>query len=623
MSEQWTIGQIIKEHYEIFDIKKGGMGIVFICYDNVEKAIFALKTFRDKFLFNNQVVGRFINEATTWIHLERHPNIVRAYSVEEIHFRPYIFLEYIASDPYYGLDLAERLSRRRLPLETVLDFALQFCEGMVYAQAKLTSLGKQFVHADIKPANILIQNPNTLKITDFGLSRAFDDEGSSSGWGTLAYMSPEQFTKTPLDVRSDIYSFGCVLYEMVTGTTPFVIDENKDLALARTLYREKHFQDLPREPKELKKDCPQKLNDLILKCLEKNPAKRIPDFNTLKAELTDLFCQLTGKIVQKILESKQSLNKKDMLNKSISLIALGKYQDAVVCLDMVLGDSFEPDLNYRIYCSRGSAFDKMDQTEKALADYEAAVRLFPDRPFAYNMRANLYNDLGELQKALSDYNKAIVLDNEFAIAFFSRGLCYRRLEQSEKALADFSRAIELGFHESYTNRGSAYQQLGKYEEALSDYNKAIELNPRNAIAFTNIGSIYEEWGQFKKAAEYYATAIKISPFYLLPYFNRAYLLIKEEQYPAAIEDYEKALTIDPSQVSKEASVNYAFTKKELDHIYPLIFHNCGITYLKIGNLLKGKEYLHRFLEIASPYYLDKIEPVTRMLTWVDETLGIC
>ncbi|MBU1055523.1 MAG: protein kinase [Proteobacteria bacterium] len=428
MSEKWEIGQIIDGHYEIFDIKKGGMGLVFICYNKFEREMIVLKTFRDRFLSNNQVVNRFIQEAATWIHLDSHSNIVRAYSVAHIYFRPYIFLEYIASNFNYGLDLADHMTGRRLPLETVFDFAGQFCDGMVYARKKMRSIGKQFVHADIKPANILIHNQSTLKITDFGLSRAFDNEKASNGWGTLAYMSPEQFTKTPLDVRSDIYSFGCVLYEMVTGTIPFLVDENNDLALAHRLYREKHFQEFPIEPKEQRSDCPTGLNDVILKCLEKNPLKRIPDFNVLKKEVVDLYYQMTGKIIPKSLESMQSLDKREMLDKGISLIGLGQYQDAVICLDQALSATHEPELNWIAYNSRGSAFADMGQTEKALVDYESAIRLFPDRPLSYNGRANLYNNLGELHKALSDYDKAIALDDKNVISLYKRGICYRRLQ---------------------------------------------------------------------------------------------------------------------------------------------------------------------------------------------------
>jgi len=622
MSEKWETGQIIDERYEIFDIKKGGMGLVFVCYNKVEREMVVLKTFRDRYLFNDKVVKRFIQEATTWIHLDYHRNIVRAYSVADIYFRPYIFMEYVASDFRYGLDLAGHMAARRLPLETVLDFAGQFCEGMIHAQERMQSLGKRFVHADIKPANILIQNQSILKITDFGLSRAFDDEEALSGWGTLAYMSPEQFTKTPLDVRSDIYSFGCVLYEMVCGSRPFVVEENADLTSVRRLYREKHFQEFPIAPKERINDCPTGLNELILKCLEKNPARRLPDFTSLKKELYDLYQQITGRTIQTSAEPAQSPDKKDMVHKAVSLIELGKFQDAVVCLDEVLCTNQEPELSWIAYSSRGSAFAATDRIEKALSDYESAIRLFPDRPLSYNSRANLYNNIGELQKALSDYDKVISLDDKYVIGFYNRGICYRRLEQFEKALADFSRAIELGHYESYTNRGTTFQNLGRYDEAISDFNMALGFNPRNSIALMNIGAICEERGQEKEAAEYYTRAIQITPSYLIPYFKRAYLFAKEGKYMAAIEDYEKALSIDPLRIPKDACVDYTLSRTELDRIYPLIFHDCGLSYLKIGNFPKGKEYLQRFLEVAMPHYLDKIGPVTQVLSWVDVQLGV-
>ncbi|MBU1055522.1 MAG: tetratricopeptide repeat protein [Proteobacteria bacterium] len=165
--------------------------------------------------------------------------------------------------------------------------------------------------------------------------------------------------------------------------------------------------------------------------------------------------------------------------------------------------------------------------------------------------------------------------------------------------------------------------LGRYEEALSDFNKALELYPRNSIALMNIGGICEERGQDKEAAEYYTSAIQITPLYIIPYSKRAYLFAKEKNYIAAIEDYEKALSIDLSQIPKDACVDYTLSKTELDRIYPPIFHDCGISYLKIGNYLKGKEYLQRFLKIASPYHLDKIGQVTQVLAWIDIQLGIC
>jgi tetratricopeptide (TPR) repeat protein len=389
------------------------------------------------------------------------------------------------------------------------------------------------------------------------------------------------------------------------------------------LYQEKHFQEFPIEPKERRSDCPYGLNDVILKCLEKNPVKRFPDFIALKKELVDLYYQLTGKRIQKNLEAKQSLDNRDMINKAISLIGLGKYEDGIVCLDNVLSTTKGNELNWIIFNSRGSAFAAVGEMEKALADYESAIRLFPNRPLSYNERANLYSNLGELQKALNDYNNAIALDDSFAIGYYSRGLCYRRLEEYEKALEDFNRAIESGHYESYTNRGSTYLNLGRNEEALSDFHKALELYPRNSIALMNIGGICENCGQDKEAFEYYTRAIEITPMYLLPYFKRAYLFVKEENNNAAIEDYEKALSIDPRRIPKDATVDYSLSKTELDDIYPLIYHDCGLTYLKIGNFLKGKEYLQRFLKIASPYHRDKIEPAICVLAWVNAQLGIC
>jgi len=169
MSDKVSIGGWLDNRYEIFDIRKGGMGVVYIVYDHEGEfgpRVLALKTVRDEFLLDTKQVTRFITEIKTWIKLDRHPNIVRAYSVQVIAGTPYVVLELVT-----GGDLRRWLGTSRLNLPQTLRFGIQFCMGMEHALRK-----GLYCHRDIKPENLLITIGGTLKITDFGLAKVRDDK---------------------------------------------------------------------------------------------------------------------------------------------------------------------------------------------------------------------------------------------------------------------------------------------------------------------------------------------------------------------------------------------------------------------------------------------------------------
>ena len=191
----WDKGYKIQNHYEINDIKKGGMGIVYIAGNLEEDQIFAIKTFQDKYLWDEDVIQRFMAEAEIWTELERHTNIVFANFVRRIEGKPLLFLEYIN-----GGNLEQFIGK--LTIEESLDFAIQFCTGMEYAYQRLG-----VIHRDIKPGNVMVQKDprfrfgNAFKITDFGLVKILGDEffdesiKVSMGMGTLPFMPQEQFPK--------------------------------------------------------------------------------------------------------------------------------------------------------------------------------------------------------------------------------------------------------------------------------------------------------------------------------------------------------------------------------------------------------------------------------------------
>ena len=227
MRTVWQVGDHIQGRWEIFKILEGGAGIVYVVYDQVFREPFAAKTFKDEvFVCNPLVADRFMREALAWVRLDVHPNVTQARMVETIEGIPFLFLEYVS-----GGDLGDWIGTPRLTedLPQVLRFAIHFCDGITHALSKGIR-----AHRDIKPRNCLITAAGIRKVTDFGLAKLLEEHSPAetspshrstrginmtvAAVGTCTHMAPEQFANIEhIDVRADVYSFGVMLFQMVTG----------------------------------------------------------------------------------------------------------------------------------------------------------------------------------------------------------------------------------------------------------------------------------------------------------------------------------------------------------------------------------------------------------------------
>ena len=246
--------------YEIVgQLGKGAMGVVYRAMDPTIGRTVALKTMRLDVQGpdSSEMLARFRNEARL-AGVLNHPNIVTIYDAGEINGLFYMAMEYIEGKTLYQLMLQEQA----LPLETVLDLSRQICAGLDAASAQ------RVVHRDIKPANIMILPSGTVKITDFGIAKAGGSMTSTGEvLGTPNYMSPEQVKGKPLDGRSDLFSFGVILYEMITGEKPFAGDN-----ITTIIYKIVNEEPIP--PRELNPEVHPGLNRVILKALAKTPQER-------------------------------------------------------------------------------------------------------------------------------------------------------------------------------------------------------------------------------------------------------------------------------------------------------------------------------------------------------------
>jgi len=258
-------------------IGRGGMGVVYLAHDTKLKRSVAIKSMPVELQADSMARTRFRREAELLASLN-HPNIAAIHDIlEQDESAGYLILEYVP-----GETLAERVAREPLRLPEALSIGQQVAEAVSAAH------DKNIVHRDLKPGNIKITPEGKVKVLDFGLAKASvreDKSGESAVtqpgrvMGTPAYMSPEQAHGKSTDLRTDIWSFGCIMYEMLTGHSPFESDTATD-TLARIIEREPDWEVLPQE-------TPPNIRTLLRRCLEKNPQQRLRDIGDAALEIRD------------------------------------------------------------------------------------------------------------------------------------------------------------------------------------------------------------------------------------------------------------------------------------------------------------------------------------------------
>ncbi|MGV8041928.1 MAG: protein kinase [Thermoanaerobaculaceae bacterium] len=640
-------GALVAGKYRVLcELGRGGMGVVFRAEDVRLRRHVALKFLSEDLSADPSARARFLREAQAAAALDS-PFVCAVYEAGEHEGRAYIAMALVE-----GGSLKERIAGGALPLSEVLAIARQIAEGLADAH------GRKIVHRDIKPANILLAGGRQAKIADFGLARITGSgETTRTGGvvGTLAYMSPEQAQGQETDQRTDVWSVGCVIYEMLAGRAPFSPSPGQ-VDLVALLHAD------PKPIASHRPDIPPRLGAVIDRCLQKDPRRRYPDAASLLDDLRAIDPEAVAPApsaqARAPVPSIAVLPFVDMSSdKNQDFFGEGIAEELIHALARIQG--------LRVV-ARTSAFafkdKRLDVREigrilNVDAILEGSVRAAGSR---LRITAQLINvkdgfhlwserfdrDAGdifaiqdELSLAIVDHLKVTLgvgerdaiqkrstTDHE-AYNLYLKGLYYLarpRPDLVQRALGLFQEALarDPGFAKAHAAIGKAFAMLGNfnfapptevYPKAKAAIQKALALDDRlgEAHAIAATVAFWYDW-DWAAAEEGYRRNLALNPGDAFSHGDHAWFLLTRRRFDESLREIKRALDLDPLMplfygwsVGLHCAVGQLdealreFERaKEIDPTFGLPYFHAGMAYHGKGMLDKAMEVLQQGVKIA-------------------------
>jgi len=517
-------------NFPILAAMSGGMGIVYLCKS--PSGLLAVKTLKPKLSQSSEVEARFRREAEAWILLDYHPNIVKAQVLSWDKGRSVLAMDY-----QEGGSLGRLLAKRRLSIEEIIEFSIHFCNGMEHAR----SIFPNFVHRDIKPDNCLIGGDGILRVSDFGLVRVFEELSQSDytndeekelanndsvfhtrlgefGKGTLPYMAPEQFCDfSSVNVKADVYSFGVMLFQMVTGYLPISLKTNK----FEDWYEAHTSTPIPYASDD-RTSVPHKLSELIQFCMAKNPEDRPQHFGYI-IDILSSIQKGTSEHKYNENEAGNDVEQLDML-RVFNLMNIGQTSMALEYSEKIIrvASNSTPEkakkIQARGYAFRAMVLEKMDKLLEATKDADKALELNVEDPLALYQRGWLANHEGDFQTAVDCLERSYNLEPERNRLAFELAFAYNAVGEYNRAIPVLKDEIEKVSDEYINHReiGYSYLHTKQFELAKTHYEQAFSLcspfldSERAEIAY-NLAQVFLNTGNKKDGEQWYSKIpIKLS-----------------------------------------------------------------------------------------------------------------
>ncbi len=582
------IGRQLQQYLVVEKAGEGGMGVVWKARDTRLDRDVALKLLPDR-ITDKIAQERFIREAKSASALN-HANIVTIYEIDSANGVDFIAMEFIQ-----GETLAQRLARGPLEIPVAIAFARQVADALACAhQAGI-------IHRDLKPGNIMIASAGALKVLDFGLAKlAPESEGKAESTtiapltmagfavGTPDYMSPEQALGDPVDARSDVFSFGVVLYQMLTGKLPFRGSSRSDLL------RSLHF-DPPIAVATLRPGVPPRLAAIVDKALEKSPKDRYASMMDVRQALVDLadvplpapaprsqvtrartywrpavavlaivlsgfwgvryaYQRISGaaSLSPGVGDTSLPQSAHEQTQRAAQLLQRQDRSDNVDSAINMLEQALKVEQRHapahayltEAYRRKNATNPDPQWTRLAAESARRALELNPDLAIAHTMQGFVEYDAGRFAAAETQWRRAIELDPVNPLPYLGLGLGHAAQRRDDDA--------ETAFRESIARRGGDWRpdselatffyRRGRFLEAVAAYEAARELSPDNNIVWRNLGAAYFQVGRYDDAAAAFQRALEITPT-AATYTNLGTLRFFQGRYHDAVPAFEKAVEL--------------------------------------------------------------------------------